>query len=49
MIVRALPGASFGDGTASVDAVAEIGDPGTREIVDTFSTNEDVEVAILEG
>ena len=49
VIARSRSGPAFEEGTAQVRAVAQIGDPDTRRIIDRFSTNEDVEIEIPEG
>lgn len=45
-VVEATSGPGFEDGAAQVDAAAEIGDPRTRQVVDTFGTTEEVEIDI---
>ena len=49
VIVRSRSGPAFEEGTAQVRAVAQIGDPDTRRIIDRFSTNEEVRIEIPEG
>jgi hypothetical protein len=44
VVVNATSGPGFEDGAAQVDATAQIGRPGTRAVVDTFSTTEEVEI-----
>jgi TolB protein len=39
-------GPAFEDGPASVEATGEIGNPGSRTVIDTFSTSEEVTVEI---
>jgi len=49
IIVRASSGESFEDGSAQVEATAQIGNPGSRTIVDTFSTSEEVDIDVPGG
>ena len=45
-IVQRQRGPGFEEGTASVRATGQVGDPDTREIVDRFQTTEDVDIDI---